>query len=102
MHDKLSHADSPPSPAPDGFIEMLRDADALLALMGREPLGVVGNIAMQLTACANDAGAHEIANAASAVSRIASTREGAALAGAMQRLTSAMAHAQHAYQLDAA
>jgi hypothetical protein len=94
--------DAPPlAPAPRGFIEMLRDADALLALMGREPLGVVGNLAAQLTACANDAGAHEIANAANAVSRIACAREGAALAGAMQRLSSAMSHAQRAHQLDA-
>jgi hypothetical protein len=89
-------------PASSGLIEMLRDADALLGLMGREPLGVVGSLATQLTACANDAGAHEIANAAIAVSRIASAREGAALAGAMQRLASAMSHAQHTYQLDAA
>lgn len=81
---------------------MLRDADALLALMGREPLDVVGVLATQLTACANDAGAQEIANAASAISRIASAHEGVALTGAMQRLTAAMSHAQHAYQLDAA
>ena len=94
---------SPPlAPTSSGFIEMLRDADALLGLMAREPLGVVGSLATQLTSCANDAGAHEIANAAGDVSRIASAREGAALAGAMQRLASAMAHAQHTYQLDAA
>jgi len=90
------------APTSCGLIEMLRDADALLELMGREPLGVVGTLAMQLTTCANDAGACEIADAASAVSRIASAREGAALAGAMQRLASAMSHAQRAYQLDAA
>jgi len=90
------------APASSGLLEMLRDADALLGLMGREPLGVVGSLAMQLTAYANDAGVHEIADAASAVSRIASAREGAALAGALQRLASAMSHAQHAYRLDAA
>lgn len=92
----------PLAPASSGFIEMLRDADALLCLMGREPLGVVGDLATHLTACANDAGAHEIADAASAVSRITSAREGAALAGAMQRLASAMSQAQRAYHLDAA
>ena len=92
----------PLAPTSSGFIEMLRDADTLLELMGREPLGVVGNLATQLTACANEAGAYEIADAASAISRIASAREGAALAGAMQRLAGAMSRAQHAYQLDAA
>ena len=78
---------------------MLRDADALLALMRREPLDVVSVLATQLIACANDAGAQEIANAASTVSHIASAHEGVALAGAMQRLTAAMSHAQHTYQL---
>lgn len=103
MHDKLSHTVSPPlSPAPDRFIEMLRDADALLALMGRESLGVVGDLATQLTERANDAGEHEIANAASAVGRIACAREGAALAGAMQTLARAMSRAQVARHLDAA
>jgi hypothetical protein len=103
MDDIRSHTDSPPlSPAAGGFIEMLRDGDALLALMGREPLGVVGSLATQLTERANDAGEHEIANAASAVCRIACAREGAALAGAMQRLAVAMTHAQVAHHLDAA
>jgi hypothetical protein len=90
-----------PSLAPS-FREMLRDADALLALMGSEPLCVVADLADQLTACANDAGAREIANAASAVSRIASRREGVALTGPMHDLTNAIAHAQDAYRLDAA
>lgn len=103
MHDRRSDTVSPPlSPAPDGFSEMLRDADALLTLMGREPLDVVGSLATQLTERANNAGEHEIANAASAVCRIACAREGAALAGAMQRLASAMTYAQVAHHLDAA
>lgn len=51
------------------------------------------------TACANDAGAQEITNAASTAGRIASAHERIALAGAMQRLTAAMSHAQHAYHL---
>ena len=94
---------SPPlAPTSSGFVEMLRAADALLGLMAREPLNVVGNLAMQLTACANVAGAHEIADAANAICRIASAREGAALAGAMQRLASAISNAQREYQLDPA
>lgn len=92
----------PLAPTCSGFIEMLRDADTLLGLMGREPLGVVGNLATQLSACASEAGAYEIADAANAIGRIASAREGAALAGAMQRLAGAMAHAQRSYHLDAA
>jgi len=103
MHDNQSHTVSPPlAPAPDGFFEMLRDADALLTLMGREPLNVVGSLATELTQRANDAGEHEIADAADAVGRIANAREGAALAGAMQRLASAMTHAQAIHHLDAA
>ncbi len=104
MRDMDKHLiDAPPlAPTSSDFLELLRDADALLGLMGREPLGVVANVAMRVTACANDAGAHEIADAASAVSRIASAREGAALAGAMQRLAIAISHAQRTYQLDIA
>ena len=101
MDNPLMNA-PPLAPTSSGFIEMLRDADTLLSLMGREPLGVVGNLATQLTAYASEAGAYEIAEAASAISRIASAREGAALVGAMQRLASAMSHAQRAYLLDAA
>ncbi len=100
MRDMQS-SQAPPL-VPNEFIEILRDADALLALMGREPLDVVGELATQLTACANEAGAHEIANAASVVSQIASAHEAVALAGAMQRLTAAMSDAQHAYRLDTA
>ena len=102
MHDKLAHTDSPSLQSPGGFFEMLRDADTLLELMSCEPLGVVGRLAAQLTECANDAGAYEVANAADTVRRIASMREGASLAGAMQRLASAISHAQRTYHVDAA
>src|SRR6185437_4421752 len=97
MDDPLINA-PPLAPTSGGFIEMLRDADTLLELMGREPLGVVGNIATQLSACANEAGAYGITDAARAISRIASARAGAALVGAMQRLASAMSRARRAYQ----
>lgn len=103
MRDDQPNSFSPPlSPALGDFMEILRDADALLALMGREPLAVVGSLASELTARANDAGEVEIANAASAVGRMASAREGAALVGAMQRLASAMIHAQAVHHVDAA
>lgn len=91
-----------PSLAPNEFIEMLRDADTLLALMGSEPLPVVAELAGQVTVRASRAGASEIANAACAVNRIASGRQGGAgLAGAMWDLTRAMTRAQGKYHLPA-
>lgn len=91
-----------PSLAPSEFVEMLRDADTLLTLMGSEPLRVVADLANELTARANDAGAREIANAARKVGRIASGHRDVALAGAMRDLTSAITRAQREYHLDAA
>jgi hypothetical protein len=84
-----------PSLAPTGFNEMLRDADALLELMGSEPLDVVAQLANSLTRSANDAGAVEIAAAASAVRRIASAHKPVALAGPMRDLTAAITRARH-------
>ncbi|HTV26513.1 MAG TPA: hypothetical protein VMF32_01900 [Xanthobacteraceae bacterium] len=99
-------ADLPPNPSPSlvpaSFVEMLRDADQLLALMGSEPLGVVADLASQLTASANDAGASEVARAASMVGRLASAHDGVALTGAMHHLTSAITDAQRAYHVDEA
>jgi hypothetical protein len=91
-----------PSLAPASFVEMLRDADQLLALMGSEPLDVVADLASHLTECANDAGAREVAHAASVVGRIASAHDGVALTSAMNNLTSAITDAQRAYHLDEA
>jgi hypothetical protein len=91
-----------PSLAPGGFVEMLQEADTLLALMGSEPLCVVADLANELTARANDAGAPEIANAASKVSRLASGHREVVLAGAIRDLTSAITQAQRDYHLDAA
>jgi hypothetical protein len=93
------HVVAPPL-APSGFLEILQDADALLALMGSEPLGVVADLADALTVSANGAGAQEIAQAASAVSRIASGPQPVALAGAMRDLTAAIIRAQHAYHIE--
>jgi len=99
-------ADLPPNPSPSlvpaSFVEMLRDADQLLALMGSEPLGVVADLASHLTASANDAGASEVARAASMVGRLASAHDGVALTGAMHHLTSAITDAQRAYHVDEA
>ena len=83
-----------PSLAPTGFTEMLRDADALLALMGSEPLEVVAQLANSLTDSANDAGAVEIAVAADAVRHIASAHKPVALAGPMRDLTAAITRAR--------
>ncbi len=83
-----------PSLAPTGFTEMLRDADALLALMGSEPLDVVAQLANSLTDSAHDAGAVEIAVAADAVRHIASAHKPVALAGPMRDLTAAITRAR--------
>lgn len=91
-----------PSLVPPSFVEMLRGADRLLALMGSEPLDVVADLASHVTACANDAGAREVARAASRVGRIASAHEGVTLTGAMHHLTSAITDAQRAYHVDEA
>lgn len=84
-----------PALGPIDFAEMLRDADALLALMGSEPLKVVADLANSLTGSANDAGAVEIAEAATAVRRIASGQKPVVLAGPMRELTAAIARARH-------
>jgi len=76
--------------------DILRDADALLALMGKEPLGVVAELANTLTVSAHDAGAWEIEQAASNVSRLASSRGPVVLAGAMRALTDAIARSESA------
>ena len=83
-----------------GFIEILRDADALLALMASEELCVVADIAGSLNVSATDAGAAEIAEAASTVKRIASAHHPVALTGAMRDLTDAIARAQHEYHVE--
>ena len=78
------------------FSTMLRDADALLGMMGREPLDVVANLASSVSNSATDAGDLEIAEAASAIQRIASSHRPAALTGSMRDLTAAIARARHA------
>ena len=53
-----------PPLAPLSITDILRDADVLLELMGKEPLGVVAELANTLTISAHEAGALEIEEAA--------------------------------------
>jgi hypothetical protein len=73
---------------------VLRDADALLTLMGRETLAVVAKLAGTLTASAHHAGAWEIEAAASKIRRIASGTGPVVLTGAMRDLTNAIARTE--------
>ena len=70
--------------------DILRDADAFLELMGREPLDVVADLANTLRASAHDAGAWEIEDAANNVRRIVSGQSPVALTGAIRALTDAI------------
>lgn len=89
----IDHVVAPPL-APQNFAEMLQDADELLALIANQPLPTVAEVAQSLTHCANEAGAREIAEAANAVSRIASGHQAAVLAGAIRDLSAAITQAQ--------
>src|SRR6202166_3354022 len=72
-----------PPLAPLGINDILRDADVLLELMGKETLGVVAELANTLTVSAHEAGAREIEEAASNVRRRALSHGPVALTGAM-------------------
>ena len=98
VHSRGSHITSPPL-APMGLAEFLRDADALLTLMGSESLDVVAQLAHSLNHSASDAGATELAEAARALRRIASGRQPVTLVGAMHNLSAALARAQREYHL---
>src|SRR5580692_2514765 len=86
---------SPPL-APIGINDILRDADVLIELMGKEPLGVVAELANTLTVSAHQAGARDIEEAASNVRRLASGHGPVALTGAMRELTDAIARTERA------
>ena len=83
------HGDVSPSLVPQ-LGEILRDADVLLELMGREPLDVVADLANTLRASAHDAGAWEIEAAANDVRRVVSGGSPVALTGAIHALTDAI------------
>jgi hypothetical protein len=80
-----------PPLAPTGINDILRDADALVELMAKEPLNVVAELARTLTVSAHEAGARDIEDAASNVRRLASGQGPVALASAMRALTDAIA-----------
>jgi hypothetical protein len=86
-----------PPLAPLGINDILRDADALLELMGKETLGVVAELANALTVSAHEAGARDIEEAASNVRRLASSHGPVALTGAMRALTDAIARTERAF-----
>ena len=94
MSDPLTKRDSTrpiaPPLAPVGINDILRDADALLELMGMESLDVVADLANALTMTAHDAGAWEIEDAARNLRRLASSHGPVVLAGAMRDLTNAI------------
>jgi len=83
-----------PSIAPADLNGILQNADALLALMGREPLSVVTKLADELIRSAHNAGAVEIEVAAIDLRRLLSGRGPVALAGAMHALSEAIARAE--------
>jgi len=85
-----------PPLVPLGISDILRDADALLALMGKESLDVVADLAHTLTASAHAAGAWDIEEAARNVQRVASGRGPVMLAGAMRALTDAITRTERA------
>jgi hypothetical protein len=85
-----------PPLAPIGINDILQDADALIALMGKESLDVVAELAQALGVSAHGAGAWEIEEAARNVARLASGRGPVALAGAMRALTDAIARTERA------
>jgi hypothetical protein len=76
--------------------DILRDADVLLELMGKEPLGVVAELANTLTVSAHQAGARDIEEAAGHVRRLAASHGPVALTGAMRALTDAIARTERA------
>jgi hypothetical protein len=85
-----------PPLAPIAIHDILQDADALVTLMGKEPLGVVAELANTLTRSAHDAGAWEIEQAAGNLRRLASGRGPVVLAGAIRALTDAIARTESA------
>ena len=85
-----------PPLVPLSINDILRDADTLLALMGKESLDVVADLAATLTASAHAAGAWDIEEAAHNVQRVASGRGPVMLASAMRALTDAIARSHRA------
>jgi hypothetical protein len=85
-----------PPLAPIGIHDILRDANVLLELMGKEPLGVVAELSNTLTVSAHQAGLREVEEAAGNVRRLALSHGPVALTGAMRALTDAIARTERA------
>jgi|SRR6516162_4907860 hypothetical protein len=85
-----------PPLAPLGINDILQDADALVALMGKESLDIVAELAQALSVSAHGAEAWEIEEAARNVARLASGRGPVVLASAMRALTDAIARTERA------
>jgi len=85
-----------PPLAPIGINDILRDAEVLIELMGKETLGVVAELANTLTVSAHQAGLREVEEAASNVRRLALSHGPVALTGAMRALTDAIARTERA------
>jgi len=79
-----------PPLVPIDIHDVLRNAEALLALMGKEPLGVVAELANTLAVSAHGAGLQEIEAAAKDVHRLASERGPVVLTGAIRALGEAI------------
>jgi hypothetical protein len=94
MSDSETRPSAPPL-APVAIHDILREADALVALMGKEPLAVVAELANTLTVSAHDAGAWEIEEAAGNVRRLAAGGGPVVLAAAMRALTDAIARIEN-------
>ena len=82
------------------FVEILQDADDVVALMAREPLEVVAELANALWVSAQRSGAYEVAETADVVQRIAAGHRSTALTGPMRDLTAALARARRNYHLE--
>jgi spore maturation protein SpmA len=89
-----------PTLVPGHFVGMLQDVDELLALMARESLDVVAELANALSLSAQGTGAWEIAETAGVVQRVASGHRPASPAGPMRALTTAVERARRQYQLE--
>ena len=85
-----------PPLVPVGINDILRDADVLLALMGKESLDMVADLAAALAASAHAAGAWDIEEAARNVQRVALGHGPVMLVAAMRALTDAIARTERA------
>ena len=94
MSDKEGTKMTAPSIVPNDLNAVVQDADAFLALMSKESLRVVTELADELIRSAHEAGAVEIEAAASNIRHLASGKGPVVLTGAMHSLTTAIVHTE--------